>query len=252
MSIPYENRPNLARRVKPWPVSETNECIYIWHDPAERAPMFPVLDAFALGEESFDGLQFHPIHQVVNRGVTVHPQVVAENAVDPQHFRFVHHTAVAPVVLKQEVTDATWHAVVGFGRRWQDHTGPMPDTINTLRLWFNGIGASVNIEQLGGGFRVILINTTPIDDKTTDLFASYWLDRRAGEAEDEYRTRLAASASALPDDIAIWSRQQYLSSPGLAPSESAGFRKLRAWARAFYNETDTDALEPSGVVTVDA
>ena len=30
--IPYESRPNRVRRVRPWRVTELNDCIFIWHD----------------------------------------------------------------------------------------------------------------------------------------------------------------------------------------------------------------------------
>ena len=43
-------------------------------------------------------------HQVPEN-VHVHPQVIAENAVDPHHFRFVHKTPVSPTVLREDADD---------------------------------------------------------------------------------------------------------------------------------------------------
>jgi hypothetical protein len=164
--------------------------------------------------------------------------MVAENAVDPQHFRFVHGTKLAPLVLAEETTDTSWHAVVGFGRRWAQHEGPVTDTMNTLRLWFSGLGTSVNIEKTADGIRIITINTTPVDEDTTEIFAGYWVDR-GPDGEEHRDRRLKEAMAALPDDINIWNRQRYLVKPGLAGAEDRGFSALRKWASNFYPDRTT-------------
>ena len=77
--------------------------------------------------------------------------------------------------------------------------------------------------------QIVSVCPTPVDDTTTDIFATYWV------SEDlDYDDRLAAAKQSLPADIAIWSHQLYLDHPGLAPSESDDFVRLRDWARRFY------------------
>jgi 3-ketosteroid 9alpha-monooxygenase subunit A len=238
VSIPYQERPNRGRRVRSWHVVERNESVHVWHDADGRAPFFDVFDAIGVGGHALDDYDFHPVRGQHLTGLEVHPQMVAENAVDPQHFRYVHGTKMAPVVLAEETTSTSWHAVVGFGRRWAAHRGPVGDTMNTLRLWFSGLGTSVNIEQTADGVRIITINTTPVDDDTTDIFAGYWLDRGPGDDTQRYDRRLREAMAALPDDIAIWNRQKYLPKPGLAGAEDRGFVALRKWASAFYPATE--------------
>jgi 3-ketosteroid 9alpha-monooxygenase subunit A len=242
IAIPYQERPNKARRLRTWPVVERNESIHIWHDADGREPYFDVFDAIPTGGVAIADFDFYPVAVQHFTGLQVHPQMVAENAVDPHHFRFVHGTAASPVVLEEEVGATSWRATVGFGRRWVSHSGPVTDTMNTLRLWFSGLGTSLNIEQTADGIRIITINTTPVDDDTTDIFAGYWLDRGPGDDTARYDRRLQEAMAALPDDINIWHRQKYLAKPGLATSEGAGFTALRNWAGGFYPARSSDSL----------
>ena len=80
---------------------------------------------------------------------------------------------------------------------------------------------------------MISINATPVDDTTSDIFASYWI---SDEGADNFVERLDSAKLALPDDIRIWEHQRYTDKPALAPSEADGFKELRAWARGFYPE----------------
>jgi hypothetical protein len=168
----------------------------------------------------------------------VHPQVIAENAVDPHHFRFVHKTPVSPTVLREDTDAVTWSAKVGFGRRWSEGVDTPGETTNTLEIYWSGLGIAFNGEHTREGYRVIAICATPVDDATSDIFSTYWID----EANGNYQARLEAAQAALPDDIAIWEYQKYMDPPGLTASEAAGFKQLRAWARSFYPE---DAATPA-------
>jgi phenylpropionate dioxygenase-like ring-hydroxylating dioxygenase large terminal subunit len=233
--IPYEAKPNRARKVRSWPVTEINDSIYVWHDAAGRPPMWQLPEwGQVLGDHVKDR-SFHPLDdggRTRFERVRVHPQVIAENAVDPHHFRFVHHTPISPVVLREETDESTWAAKVGFGRRWHVGEDRPEDTLNTIEIYWSGIGVSFNAEETREGIRVISICSTPVDESTSDIFATYWIDR-AGD----YAERLAVAKTALPDDIAIWNHQVYMDPPGLAPSEAAGFRQLRRWASSFYPES---------------
>jgi len=121
--IPYQDRPNRGRRVRSYPVAELNDSIYIWHDADGREPMWEAPNAFDVLGTHVRERQFHPFDgdcRTHHEMVKVHPQVIAENAVDPHHFRFVHRTPISPVVLREHTDDSTWRAKVGFGKRWGD------------------------------------------------------------------------------------------------------------------------------------
>ena len=78
--------------------------------------------------------------------------------------------------------------------------------------------------------QIISICPTPVDDTTTDIFATYWVSESA-----DYDERLDAAKRSLSDDIAIWEYQVHLDRPGLSPSEAADFARLRSWAQDFYS-----------------
>ncbi|BCO34228.1 Rieske (2Fe-2S) protein [Mycobacterium heckeshornense] len=235
--IPYQDRPNKGRRIRSYPVTERNEAIYIWHDTAGREPLWQVPDRFeVLGQHiaSRSYYPFGPDCRTRFERVSVHPQTIAENAVDPHHFRFVHRTPISPAVLREYTDDTTWSAKVGFGRRWLDGVDRPGDTLNTIEIYWCGLGVSFNGEHTREGVRVISICATPVDDTTSDIFAGYWIDDESGD----FPQRLAVAKQALPQDIQIWDHQCYMDPPGLATSEAAGFKRLRAWARGFYPESD--------------
>jgi len=230
--IPYEPRPNRARRMRSWPVAEINDCIFIWHDVQEREPLWRLPDWKRLLNDAVAAPEYRPLgddERELFSGVKVHPQIIAENAVDPHHFRFVHHTPISPVVLNETIDDRIWHAKVGFGRRWEDAVDRPADHHNTIEIYWSGLGYSINGECTADGVRVVAINATPVDNHSCDIFASYWIS-----GSDDYSERLARAKAALIDDINIWEHQKYMDKPALAPSEADGFHRLRDWARGFY------------------
>ncbi|ORA19966.1 Rieske 2Fe-2S domain-containing protein [Mycobacterium arosiense] len=233
VSIPYQDRPNRGRRIRSYPVTEANGSIFIWHDPAGRDPLWHLPNDFEMLGDHVASRSYHPFDADCRTrfpNIHVHPQIVAENAVDPHHFRFVHHTPISPVVLRENVDMSTWSSKVGFGKRWADGVDRPDDTLNTIEIYWSGLGVSFNAEHTREGIRVISICTTPVDDQTSDIFAGYWIDDETGD----FAGRLAQAKYALPQDIQIWNHQQYMDPPTLATSEAAGFKKLRAWCSSFY------------------
>jgi phenylpropionate dioxygenase-like ring-hydroxylating dioxygenase large terminal subunit len=136
--IPYEARPNKGRRVRSYPVAELNESIYVWYDQASRKPLWGAPDGFsALGNHVTSRTYHHLAADCRTRfeKVAVHPQVIAENAVDPHHFRFVHNTPISPTVLRENIDATTWSAKVGFGKRWAEGVDRPDDTVNTIEIY---------------------------------------------------------------------------------------------------------------------
>jgi hypothetical protein len=109
------------------------------------------------------------------------------------------------------------------------------------------MGVSANLEHTADGLRGIAINTTPVDNGKSEIFASYWIQMRDGDLEDgSYQRRLDEAKSALPDDIAIWNHQIFLDSPALATEEGRGFRRMRRWADQFYPKPADDVTQCTG------
>jgi 3-ketosteroid 9alpha-monooxygenase subunit A len=242
LSIPYQDRPNRARKLGTWPVTEVNEAVFVWFDALGREPYWEVPDGLTdtplAASREFHRAWPHGCRRYPD--LQVHPQMVVENAVDPHHFRFVHGTRDSPVVLEETVEGPIWRARVGFGRGWarhpRDEEGNLrTDTLNTIDILWTGMGVSLNVEHTAEGVRLVMVNITPVEDGRSEIFGGYWMDRRAGDERDgSARRRLEATVPALEDDIVIWNHQIFLDPPALATEEARGFRRMRRWARQFY------------------
>lgn len=250
VSIPYQEAMTKGRGLHTWPVTELNDSIYIWNDPAGREPQWDVVDATTFAPHAAE-VDFHPITPETRShfpDTSSHPQLTIENVVDPQHFRFVHRTEIAPVILEEEVEGHTWWSRVGFGRRWAKRHAEgdigKGDHSNTIEIFWNGMGVSVNTEDMPDGVRVIAINTTPVEDQSAEMFATYWIEKLDGDLEDgSYQRRLDQAKAAMPDDVNIWSNQIYIDPPTLAAIEAKGFRKIRRWTRQFYPDDSAYTLQ---------
>jgi 3-ketosteroid 9alpha-monooxygenase subunit A len=224
--IPYEQCPVDDRRVRCWAATELNECIYIWHGIKQSGPLWPVPDMYQELTGPVGRHYFRPIGPDEKQffgGIAVPPQLVVENTVDVQHYRFVHRVPVSPTVLAAASNTSTWHAKLAFG-------GGDP-----VEVWWYGVGLGFKCEDHGDGRQIVSVCPTPVDHSAIDIFATYWV------SEDlDYDDRLAAVKRLLADDIPIWGHQRYQDDPALAPSEAEDFKHLREWARGFYPQAQPD------------
>lgn len=238
-SIPYQDRPSKAR-LGSWHTAESDGVLLVWHDAAGRAPLWSPPARLQDVAPHLAARTFHPADsgaQSRYERTSVHPQMLLENAVDPMHFRFVHGTPDYPQVLREDVDDYTWHSKVGFGRRWQDGVDRHDDDVNTLHLLWSGSGIAYNALTDPERVMMVLIGCTPVDDRTTDVFGTYWPERLPDdEVTGKHRAYVENAKLALPDDLTIWNHQRYLTRPALATSEGADWRRLRDWSEKLYPE----------------
>ncbi|MGV3563692.1 MAG: Rieske 2Fe-2S domain-containing protein, partial [Nocardioides sp.] len=113
--IPYEDHPNLGRRINTMPVVERNESIYVWHDVDRKPPSFDVPDVFTgFASDTEDGQAergaeaYYPgceHNRLLDTGLELHPQYVLENGVDFAHFKYVHQVPIVPRFTRQEFQD---------------------------------------------------------------------------------------------------------------------------------------------------
>ncbi|OOL33353.1 2Fe-2S ferredoxin [Rhodococcus rhodochrous] len=241
--IPYQDRPNPTRRMRTWPVVEKNESVYIWHDLEGRAPYFDVVDVFegfGDGRTADDYYLTYPEGTLSHSGLELHPQYVMENSVDLAHFKYVHRAANLPISLRQEFEGPT--AYVDFEMVF----GATKDkTVLTPNGAVHGYGHVINV-GIGIGMAAfegpdnqrVIVAVTPVDEETSDIRSSVWLDRIPGDdsphqpASLERRQRYANNQ--FEADIVIWKHQKYSDPPALATAEGKGFRAIRKWAMQFY------------------
>lgn len=241
--IPYQDRPNQARRIRTWPVCERNESIYLWHDLLDRPPLYEVPDVFAL----FDGsggadayYRTYPGGIMDKPGMHVHPQYVIENGVDFAHFKFVHRAAEVPNFTRQDFDDWCFYADFDMTYR-PSRTSAGAGSTDEVRGGVRAVNVGISLGfSFGWGVdhQLLQVSVTPVDEETSDIRTGIWLQRLPDDdsldppASLERRMRIAHNQFLA--DVNIWEHQRYTEPPGLATAEAKGFRTVRRWATRFY------------------
>lgn len=241
--IPYEDRPNVSKRLRVWHVREQHECIYVWHDPAGGPPRWDLPDVFT----AFDGVDADPAqyyrafpeHSVRYEREPVHPQLPMENTGDSMHFRFVHRATVDPVLVGLETTPSRMWAKIGWPDPRDTTSGRMALEIQSIHC---GVGATFSKFDGATPYRLVFC-TTPIDDTSSDMFYSIWWPRGIDSSDvppPELRARIEREfLSALFDDLEIWRYQEWVEHPALAQIDAKPFKVVRDWCRNFYEVAPT-------------
>jgi 3-ketosteroid 9alpha-monooxygenase subunit A len=240
--IPYQNRPNRAVSIRSWPVIERNDIVYLWHDRNGGEPTWNPPDVFdALGAD-VAAATYHPSHpdgQIRFGARNLNPFLVLDNAADPAHFCTVHDSPSIPIVVSSEPDDHLFRVKLGFGTSWVTD----PDTTTADALDILEVGVGLSFTALGSTthpFVVIVLSTTPIDDETSEMFQTVWLQHADGDEQPgRLANRMHRATHQLPRDIEIWEHQRYVERPAWAANEVRGFTSLRRWASRFYAADDT-------------
>jgi phenylpropionate dioxygenase-like ring-hydroxylating dioxygenase large terminal subunit len=85
-NIPYSQRDNRKAKLRTYPVAQRNRMVYAWRHPDGLEPQWDVPAIPEIGDAAWS--EMYRSSYVIN---TV-PQEMAENGVDPAHFRYVHGT----------------------------------------------------------------------------------------------------------------------------------------------------------------
>lgn len=245
--IPYEERPNLGRRIRVYPVVERNESIYMWHDVDLRAPFFDVPDVFGFGDGSTaDDYYIAFPHTVLYRErLTLHPQYVLENGVDFAHFKVVHNVPIVPIFTRQDFDEPT--SYVDFTITFDDTVASADDISSGVNAVNGGLGIAVT-KAWGMIDNRTASAVTPVDETTCDVRFTVWIGRRPADTSPS-TPRAQRHAQGVIDqflaDLEIWSHQRYADPAALSRGEYPGFTALRAWAQQFYPTADLEsAREP--------
>jgi 3-ketosteroid 9alpha-monooxygenase subunit A len=237
LTIPYQDRPNRAVRMRVWPVAERNGCVYVWHDRDGVEPAWVVPDVFDMFGPEVAGHSYHPSHpdgEIRFGPRRLNPYVVLDNSADAAHFAFVHGSSVVPTVVAGEPHGHCYKVRLGFGNSWR--RDPATATGDVLDIIQVGVGLSMT--ALGSDstpWSVIMLSTTPIDDTTSEMFQTVWLQEAEGDDEPgRLERRMLHATHQLPRDIEIWEHQRYVDRPAWAASETRWFLSLRRWASTFY------------------
>jgi 3-ketosteroid 9alpha-monooxygenase subunit A len=238
--IPYEDRPNVTKRLKSWPIQEQHEWVFVWHDPAGNAPRWDLPEVWDcvphMPSDPKDYYRGYPELSIKYPKEPVHPQITLENAPDSIHFKYVHAATVDPVLMKWEVVDQQYRSIAGW---------PKPertDSPDGMALKIHGISCGV-----GGSYAVFEGNwhyrlaffTTPVNDEVSDLWYTIWWPREQGDTNIAPPQHIIDRGTkefiqTLWDDLEIWRYQIYIETPAFARQDALPYGALRKWARQFY------------------
>ncbi len=237
VDIPYQDRPNRAVRIRTWPIAERNEIVYVWHHYDGSAPSWDPPDVFdALGGDVSQRTYYpsYPDGQIRFGPRTLDPFVVLDNAADPAHFKTVHQSPSIPTIVASEPDGHLFRVKLGFGASWvADHPRSTGEALDILQV---GVGMSFTaLGRSTSSYIVIVLATTPIDDTTSEMFQTVWLEHASGDDQPgRLSKRMHEATHQLPRDIEIWEHQRYVERPAWAANEVRGFTALRRWASGFY------------------
>lgn len=258
--IPYQDKPNRARRIRTWPVCERNESVYIWHDVDGGEPYFDVPDVFEAYDDGRTADNYYlayPEGILFRERLELHPQYVMENGVDYAHFKFVHRAAHVPRFTRQEfdgpVSRADFEMMFGGTK---EATVLTPDGAMEGGVQAINIGLGVGMAKFWGPDNMrTTVCVTPVDDETADIRSTVWLDRLPDDDSphqpESLQRRQRMANNQFLADLNIWQHQKYSDPPALATAEGKGFRAIRKWAMQFYPEgtpgsSSTPELQTAG------
>jgi phenylpropionate dioxygenase-like ring-hydroxylating dioxygenase large terminal subunit len=219
--IPYAERIPKKAELRAWTVDERNGLIMVWHDAANRPPLFtlPVV-------EEYNNPGWTP-YRSRQWKVKSCNQELAENQVDAAHFRYLHGTTKMPVTHTERD---------GFRLTTQSTT--------SMSTPFGEVDGAIEVNAWGFGFtttrftglaETFLIGAaTPIDEETTELRFTFTVrDVGKGITGGIGKAFMAEIGRQLEQDIPIWENKVYVDPPLLCEGDGP-IGPFRAWARQFY------------------
>ncbi|MGN6160539.1 MAG: Rieske 2Fe-2S domain-containing protein [Marmoricola sp.] len=240
--IPYEDRPNLGKKIRTYPTVERNESIYIWHDVERREPYFEVPDIFTAWDDGKTAADYHPTYPdcvLFDPALELHPQYVLENGVDFAHFKYVHKVPIVPLFTRQDFDEPL--SYVDFTVAFEGSPGSIEEVDSGVEAINCGLGLAVTRSH-GMIDNRTATAVTPVDDATCDVHFSVWIGRDPSLPEEASEAAAIKNAryviEQLEADIVIWSHQRYADQAALSRGEYAGFTALRNWAQQFYPDSE--------------
>jgi len=220
--IPYAKRIPPRAELRAWPVEEKVGFIHVWHHKAGDPPSFPLPDVPEYGSPEWTPY-FHR-EFIVNSC----NQELAENSVDPAHFRFVHRTAEVPEAV-------AWEEGHVF-RAQLDYPIAAGENLLKGKIDIYAHGPGVGVTYFRGIVETtVVISGTPIDEERVHQRLSFMVKKRESEAATEGLARVFVSeiARQFEEDMPIWENKRYWERPVLCEGDGP-IAQIRRWVQQFY------------------
>ena len=243
--VPSVGKPITRRSLGCWTTHESNGIVWVWHDLAGRAPLWPgPEDQSGVREgERFD-VWPHCMHKYPN--VRMKPQYVSENNVDIDHLTWVHK-AQGPVILENmRVDEWSFHTdisiVYGYGKERTRLTPDGPVTVVVpAHIW--GVGYQFTHFPLPDE-AISIQAQTPIDEDHCDMFQTVLVYRGDAPADSAPEgiaaARVYEQIVQIERDVPIWENMVYRPNAALTAAEAKPVGAMRKWAARFY-PADSDS-----------
>jgi phenylpropionate dioxygenase-like ring-hydroxylating dioxygenase large terminal subunit len=223
VEVPYARKIPAKAALRRWEVVERNGLVFVWRHAAGAPPSWEV----PVVAELTDGAWTAPERRDwVIRSCS---QEMAENTVDPAHFRWVHRTNTVPETESAEIRGHVLHVV--SNNRVATPRGEQPGRIEIQAHGF-GFGWT----RFSGIADLLVLTTgSPIDDDHTHTRLQFAVKKLASSdaTRGVGRAFIAEIERQFQQDIPIWEHKIHLEHPLLVEGES-DIATLRRWAKQFY------------------
>jgi phenylpropionate dioxygenase-like ring-hydroxylating dioxygenase large terminal subunit len=222
VEIPYSERVNRRAHLPAYPTVERNGFVFAWYHPAGVAPLWEVPAVEQYGDVEWSD------YLVSEHVVRTIPQEMAENSVDPAHFRFVHGTSVVAEIeeYRTEGFTATMLSKQGYVTPKGDVEG---------RIDVHSYGPGFGLTWFRGILDALLVScTTPIDGESTVVRFNFTVRKPVTRLAELF---VAEIDKQIGQDIPIWEHKLYLPVPALADTDGP-IMQFRRWYAQFYANAD--------------
>lgn len=232
--IPYsEFRPKSAK-LRTFPTVERGGIIWVWHDPEELDPDFPLPD--------FGGHYDEPgwVNWKIDHmgDVQSHPIEIVDNMADLAHFQPIHGSINTTYFANEFKAHQVWQYFSSGHRTLVTE----PNAQLYTSTWYTG-PAILQSEMKGDFNSFIMIAHTPVEEGCTRVWHGLMVQVNDGSqpVTDALRTAALAyqegSRLALAQDVEVWQHKRPCPNPMVVPGDGP-FGKLRAWYKQFFQPRD--------------
>jgi len=225
--IPYhKGKIPKAACVRSWKVEERYGCIFVWHDPENGEPDYPLPNIAAWDNPSWVRWTIDALGEL-----PCHPQELVDNIADLTHLSPIHGSTVA--YFENEFADHVAIQRQGGQHRTLVHDGKGFHT----DTWYTGPAILLS-RMTGDQEAMMMICHTPVEDGITRAWHALMVKSPHTPPRDAdvamARAYQAQALDAFAQDFEVWQNKAPALSILALPSDGP-FAKARAWYRQFYH-----------------
>jgi phenylpropionate dioxygenase-like ring-hydroxylating dioxygenase large terminal subunit len=222
VEIPYAKRIPQRAKLRSWRVDEKNGLIMVHYHKQGKPPTFELPDVPEYASEDWT--------DYYRREFTVRSrnQELAENCVDPAHFKYVHRTAEIPEA-EAEVDGHLFKVKLKY---------PIAagDAMQHGDIQIVAYGMGFGVTRFSGIVdTTLVISGTPIDDERVHQRFSFMVKKLDDPKATEGLGKAFVSeiSRQFAEDLPIWENKVFLERPLLCDGDGP-IAMLRRWGQQFY------------------